>query len=397
MEQKKKWTIDKVGTLLLIVFNLLYGALLVYLHYNQLLFEVGGPFEADTPYHVKMAVEDNWYYSFTAFVYVFLYKFPWGDMLTAIFLSLCELATIFGTYLLLKEIWKKYQIKIGTAVTLLGATALNFVMAFYVKAVNERHYIGYQNASIWHNSTYICMKLVSVFVLWYFLKLIDEYKNKLTVKQWIIFTALVALSTGIKPSFLMVFAPVMAIMLLIDWIKGTKFRKVFVFGLTVIPSLLIILWQNVVLFGADTGNGFTIKPFYTLAQRSDNPKIALVLSVLFPAIVGLFHIKDVWKDKLYLGSLLIWAFGFLEVFLFVESGTRSKDANFMWGYSISLFVLFLISFVRWLRDCLHKDFLGKMKVIRCGYLVVTGAVFAYHVISGIWFFGILLTGATYFA
>ena len=397
MEQKKKWTIDKVGTLLLIVFNLLYGALLVYLHYNQLLFEVGGPFEADTPYHVKMAVEDNWYYSFTAFVYVFLYKFPWGDMLTAIFLSLCELATIFGTYLLLKEIWKKYQIKIGTAVTLLGATAFNFVMAFYVKAVNERHYIGYQNASIWHNSTYICMKLVSVFVLWYFLKLIDEYKNKLTVKQWIIFTALVALSTGIKPSFLMVFAPVMAIMLLIDWIKGTKFRKVFVFGLTVIPSLLIILWQNVVLFGADTGNGFTIKPFYTLAQRSDNPKIALVLSVLFPAIVGLFHIKDVWKDKLYLGSLLIWAFGFLEVFLFVESGTRSKDANFMWGYSISLFVLFLISFVRWLRDCLHKDFLGKMKVIRCGYLVVTGAVFAYHVISGIWFFGILLTGATYFA
>ena len=397
MEQKKKWTIDKVGTLLLIVFNLLYGALLVYLHYNQLLFEVGGPFEADTPYHVKMAVEDNWYYSFTAFVYVFLYKFPWGNMLTAIFLSLCELATIFGTYLLLKEIWKKYQIKIGTAVTLLGATALNFVMAFYVKAVNQRHYIGYQNASIWHNSTYICMKLVSVFVLWYFLKLIDEYKNKLTVKQWIIFTALVALSTGIKPSFLMVFAPVMAIMLLIDWIKGTKFRKVFVFGLTVIPSLLIILWQNVVLFGADTGNGFTIKPFYTLAQRSDNPKIALVLSVLFPAIVGLFHIKDVWKDKLYLGSLLIWAFGFLEVFLFVESGTRSKDANFMWGYSISLFVLFLISFVRWLRDCLHKDFLGKMKVIRCGYLVVTGAVFAYHVISGIWFFGILLTGATYFA
>lgn len=397
MEQKKKWTIDKVGTLLLIVFNLLYGALLVYLHYNQLLFEVGGPFEADTPYHVKMAVEDNWYYSFTAFVYVFLYKFPWGNMLTAIFLSLCELATIFGTYLLLKEIWKKYQIKIGTAVTLLGATALNFVMAFYVKAVNERHYIGYQNASIWHNSTYICMKLVSVFVLWYFLKLIDEYKNKLTVKQWIIFTALVALSTGIKPSFLMVFAPVMAIMLLIDWIKGTKFRKVFVFGLTVIPSLLIILWQNVVLFGADTGNGFTIKPFYTLAQRSDNPKIALVLSVLFPAIVGLFHIKDVWKDKLYLGSLLIWAFGFLEVFLFVESGTRSKDANFMWGYSISLFVLFLISFVRWLRACLHKDFLGKMKVIRCGYLVVTGAVFAYHVISGIWFFGILLTGATYFA
>ncbi len=397
MEQKKKWTIDKVGIIFLVIINIIYGALLVYLHYNQTLFEVGGPFEADTPYHIKMAVEDNFYYSFTAFVYMFLYKFPCGNLLASVFLSLCELATIFGTYLLLNELWKKYEVKVATAATLLAATALNFVMAFYVKAANARHYIGYQNASIWHNSTYICMKLVGVFVLWYFLKLLDVYKKKLSIKQWLIFTALVALSTGVKPSFLLVFAPVMAIMLLVDLIKGTKFSRVFIFGFTVIPSLIIILWQNIVLFGADTGNGFTIKPFYTLAQRSDNPKIALVLSVLFPAIVGLIHIKDVWKDKIYLGSLFIWAFGFLEVFLFAESGTRSKDGNFMWGYSISLFVLFLISFVRWLRDCMNKEFLGKLKVLRYGYLVIAGGVFAYHVVSGIWFFGILLTGATYFA
>lgn len=397
MEQKKHLTRDNIGTIVLIIINIIYGALLVYLHYNQTLFEVGGPFESDLPYHIKMAVEDNWYYSFTAFVYVFLYKFSCGNLLVGIFLALCQLLTVFGTYLLLKELWKHYEIKMSTGATLLCAMTLNFVMAFYVKSVNARHYIGYQNATIWHNSTYICMKMVGVFVLWYFLKLMDSYKTKLSVKQWISFMLLVALSTGIKPSFLMVFAPVMAIMLLMDWIKGTKFSKVFLFGLTVIPSLLIILWQNVVLFGEDTGNSFLIKPFYTLAQRSDNPKIALLFSVLFPAIVGIFHIRDVWKDKVYLGSLMIWAFGFMEVFLFVESGTRSKDANFMWGYSISLFVLFVISLVRWIRDFKNKEFLGKCKALRYGYLVVTGATFTYHVISGLWFLGILLSGATYFA
>lgn len=397
MEKTKRLTNDKVLTLGLILINMIYGALLVYLHYNQTLFVEGGPFEADVPYHIKMAVEDNWYYSFTAYVYVFLYKFPCGNMLAAIFLSLCHLGTIYGTYLLLKEVWKHYELQIKTGMTLLCATVLNFVMAFYVKAVNARHYIGYQNPTVWHNSTYICMKLVGVFVLWYFLKLINVYKNKLSVKQWIIFTMLLALTTGVKPSFLMVFTPVMAIMLLVDWIRGTKFSRVFIFGLTVIPSLLIILWQNVVLFGEDTGNGFLIKPFYTLAQRSDNPKIALLFSVLFPAIVGIFHIKDVWKDKIYIGSLLIWIVGFLEVFLFAETGTRSKDANFMWGYSISLFALFLISLVRWIRDIRNKEFLGKYKVLRYGYLGVTGAAFVYHVISGVWFFGILLTGATYFS
>ena len=397
MKQINKFSKDKIGTLVLVILNLIYGGFLVYLHYNQTFFEIGKPFESDLPFHINMAVVDNWYYSFTAFVYVFLYKLPYSNMLVALFLTICELLTIYGTYLLLKEVWKKYEVKVNSAMTLLSATTLNFVMAFYVKAVNACHYIGYQNATIWHNSTYICMKLLAVFVLWYFLKLMDTYKEKLPVKKWFVFTGLVALSTGIKPSFLMVFAPVMAIMLLIDWLKGAKFSKVFCFGLTVIPSLLIILWQNMVLFGSDTGNSFIIKPFYTLAARSDNPKVALLFSVLFPAIVGIFHIKDVWKDKLYFGSLLVWGFGFLEVFLFVESGTRSKDSNFMWGYSISLFILFLISLVRWVRDLKNKEFLGKIKGIRYAYLITAGATFAYHVVSGLWFFFILLSGATYFS
>ena len=397
MKQINKFSKDKIGTLFLVILNLIYGGFLVYLHYNQTFFEIGKPFESDLPFHINMAVVDNWYYSFTAFVYVFLYKLPYSNMLVAIFLAVCELLTIYGTYLLLKEVWKKYELKVNTSMTLLSATTLNLLMAFYVKAVNASHYIGYQNATIWHNSTYICMKLLAVFVLWYFMKLMDSYKEKLPIKKWLVFTGLVALSTGIKPSFLMVFAPVMAIMLLIDWIKGVKFLKVFWFGLTVIPSLLIILWQNMVLFGSDTGNSFIIKPFYTLAARSDNPKVALLFSVLFPAIVGIFHIKDVWKDKLYFGSLLVWGFGFLEVFLFVESGTRSKDSNFMWGYSISLFILFLISLVRWVRDLKNKEFLGKIKGIRYAYLIITGATFVYHVVSGLWFFGILLSGATYFS
>lgn len=397
MKRINKFSKDKIGTLVLVILNLIYGGFLVYLHYNQTFFEIGKPFESDLPFHINMAVVDNWYYSFTAFVYVFLYKLPYSNMLVALFLTICELLTIYGTYLLLKEVWKKYEIEVNSSMTLLSATALNLVMAFYVKAVNACHYIGYQNTTIWHNSTYICMKLLAVFVLWYFLKLMDSYKEKLPIKKWLVFTGLVALSTGIKPSFLMVFAPVMAIMLLIDWLKGAKFSKVFCFGLTVIPSLLIILWQNMVLFGSDTGNSFIIKPFYTLAARSDNPKVALLFSVLFPAIVGIFHIKDVWKDKLYFGSLLVWGFGFLEVFLFVESGTRSKDSNFMWGYSISLFILFLISLVRWVRDLKNKEFLGKIKGIRYAYLIIAGATFAYHVYSGLWFFCILLSGATYFS
>ena len=241
------------------------------------------------------------------------------------------------------------------------------------------------------------MKLFAILVIVQFLRLMNKYKKGLSVKEWFVFTLLLLITTGIKPNFLMVFAPVMAIMLLIDLLKGTAFKRVFIFGASVLPSLGIILWQNVVLFGSDTGNGYAISPFYTLAMHSDNPKITLLLSVLFPGIVALFHIKDIWKDKLYIGSYMIWLFGFLEVFLFVETGNRAKDANFMWGYSISLFLIFVLSVIRLIRDYKDKNFLAGCKALRVSYLTAAWACFIWHVISGIWFFAILLTGATFFS
>ena len=50
----------------------LYMALCLYLYINQLKYPVTGRFEADTPVHVSMAVDDGFYYSLTAFVYLLL-------------------------------------------------------------------------------------------------------------------------------------------------------------------------------------------------------------------------------------------------------------------------------------------------------------------------------------
>ena len=57
MEQSKKFSKDKIITILLMIANLIYGGLLVYLHYNQTLFEVGKPFESDLPFHIKMGIQ----------------------------------------------------------------------------------------------------------------------------------------------------------------------------------------------------------------------------------------------------------------------------------------------------------------------------------------------------
>lgn len=389
---------EKYIQYLLLGICILYGFLLVYLFYNQTLFVEGGAFESDTPYHISMAVEDGWYYSFTAYIYLFFSLFSAANELTAVFLSAVTVATIYGTYLLLKECLWQRQVTLPASQLMGAAMALNFVMAFYIKAASRLHYIGYQSASIWHNSTYICMKCAAVFALWQFMKIYRTYEKDLTLGRWLGFAGLLLIATGVKPSFLMVFAPVMACMLLVDWLRYKKpFFKVFLFGCTVIPSLLVILWQNLVLFGEDTGNGFVIQPFYTLFMHSDNPKVTILLSLVFPGVIFVFHWKDFFKDRIFSGGVLIWLLGFIEVALFTESGKRARDANFMWGYSFSIFVFFCIGLIKLIEDYKNREYLGGRPFLRKAYLVSATAIFAYHVVCGLWFFGILLTGASYWS
>ncbi len=368
----------------------IYGCLCGFLYYKQLINYGTGLFEADTPEHVRMAVEDHFAYSITAFIYMFLSLFKYSEVLIASFLGTATALSVVFTDKLIRKCLEIYSVNCPGILVFVGSFVANFVMGFYLKFANVQHYIGYQNANMWHNSTYICMRLVAVFVL---IKYIDIYKSqKLNVKDWLIFAGLLAVSTAVKPSFLVVFAPAMAVALVIDLIKKVPFKKVFVLGCTVFPALAVMALQSMVLFGGDTGNGYTIKPFAALAQRGDHPKVTVILSILFPLVIFFAHIKDFYKDRLYSMGLLVWLWGFLEVFLFAETGQRSGDGNFLWGYSIALFVIFLSSMIK-----LYKDFNDmKKNAFSTSYVVVATVLLVWHTISGIWYWALLFTGVTYF-
>lgn len=373
---------NKIVTTLLLILILLYGLGCTYLYYNQLFWADTGMFESDLPFHISMAVEDHWFYSLTAICYGLFYMTPWGNGLTALLLGAVTVATIFATASLVEELTgSKFNINIVLTVSIM----CNVVMPFYLSVAGSKRYIGYQSPSIWHNSTYICMKLAAILTFTAYLKLKDKYAEGLSVKQWLSFALLLIICNAIKPSFALTFLPVMALLLLVDLIKKTNFWKIVIFGLSVIPSLLVVLFQNMVLFGEDTGNGIIIKPFYALAMRGDHPKITLILSIAFPLAVFAFAClekivnKNKVFDKNYVLTLLIWLSGFLQVFLLTESGSRSLDSNFFWGYSIALFFIYLTSLIKTIEE----------KNIIC-YLI-----FAYQTYCGIYFFLCLLEGTTY--
>lgn len=370
-----------------------YGVLCLYLFYMQSIQPLdynNRYFQSDLPYHISMIIDDGWYYSFTAYAYQLLYMLGGkGTALIALFLAVVTVLGIVFTEKLLRLLCNKSKTDI---LTMSGALALNFVMPFFWTLAGEYRYVSYQSGNLWHNSTYQCMKLFALAAMLYYEKLEKGYREKITVKQWITMAVLLFICTGIKPSFLTVFAPVLAVKLLVDLVKRVPFKQIFLLGSTVLPACGVVLWQSMVLFGQDTGNGTTFDPWYTFSLHANKPKLAVLCSLAFPLVVLLFSLKDLWKDKRYLFVWGMTGVGFLEALCLVETGSRSRDGNFLWGYCFAIFLIMIYSFEKWV-GFLKKE---EHRMLYRIAFVIAGVVLAYQVFCGVYFFARLMQGETYF-
>ena len=368
-----------------------YGVTCLWLYFRQSIADLGTsvdgviPFQSDLPLHISMVIEDHWYYSFTAYIYQILHWLCQGSTVgIAMFLALVSVITIYVTEDLMVYLAGKKE---KNWQTLLLAISLNFVMPIFLRCVGEYRYVSYQSANIWHNSTYICMKLAALLTIHYYFRLEEKYKDGLTTREWLIFAFLNMICTGVKPSFLLAFSPIMGICLLIDLLKGVSFSKIFIFGSAMLPSGLVLVWQQAVLFGEDTGNGVALNPWFTFSLHCAKPKLAVICSVVFCALVVAFTFIKEYKDKKYIFILAMAALGFLEALCLVEQGNRSVDGNFVWGYSFCLFMLFTMCVAKWFRLNRSKN--------QFALKLFLGLVYACHVYFGLYFFIKLAFGASY--
>lgn len=386
-----------------IILMIVYGICCTYLYYMQSNHMEGQYFESDLPYHIDMAM-DGWGYSLTAIVYRLFSYIPNSNLWIALFLALFTVGTIVCTMYVLRPYVK-------SAVTRMGiASACGMVMPFFIRAIQQTRYIGYQSPSIWHNSTYIVMKLFATLALFLCFDIAKQYSEKLNWKKCVAFAILLALTTATKTSFVAVFAPAAIFLLIGDGLTGVPVKRLMAVATTIIPTILVVLFQEAVLFGEDTGNGITIDFGYTVFLRAETPQYTMILSALFPVLIFLFNIiyviKDTFRDmkqkskglshREFWVSWGMWFFGALELLFLKETGAREKDANFAWGYSYCLFVLFVISCVYFVRNLKSDTFLGGRKTAKILYGIGGGLILGYHIYCGIYFFIRLLEGTTYF-
>ena len=413
------------GTIFIIISSLVftfYCFELVLLHYNQTLYPVTGKYESDLFAHIEMAL-DGWGYSVLAvFFRLFSYLNDFGfHFAIAALLCIFEAGTLALTYILLK------RYRLGTKTAVVFAAFTGFAMPFYIRAIQPYRYIGYQSGSIWHNSTYIAMKFFALLCILLFLAISENYKEKLSVGAVIAFALLLAATTSVKTNFILVFAPVALVFLIIDAILGVPFKRILVCALTVIPSILVILFQEVVLFGESTGNGIIIDPLYSVYLRAEKPYFTMILSAAFLIMILLYNFIPVLKDtiadlkdkkrglthRFFILSWAMWFVGFLELILLRETGQRELDDNFAWGYDFCIFVLFVVSVIYFARnvssltnkiilcDMSDKTDMSKKEKspasgIGIAYEVIAFAVLLYQVYCGVYFFVRLSQGLTFF-
>ena len=387
----------------------IYGAACLWLYYHQSVVDLTAtgniPYQSDLPLHISMVVEDHWLYSFTAFAYQLLYWLCGGGTIgIALFLMTVSVATVYATENLICLFFSKgtpagrmeeavslakvTQGKVKTWHTLGLALSLNLVMPAYLRFVGEFRYVSYQAPNVWHNSTYLCMKLVALITIWYYFVLADHYEKGLSVKEWVTFMLLNVLCTGIKPSFLVAFSPVMGIFLLVDLFRKVSFRRILIFGSALLPSGLVILWQNTVLFGEETGNGIGFKPWFSFSLHAAIPKLAVICSALFCILVVAATIFWNWKERTYQFILGMTAVGFLEALCLVENGSRAVDGNFLWGYGFCLFLLFALCSVK----CMQMKQTGGWLALK---LACVG-IYGWHLWCGLYFFVRLVAGEGFF-
>ncbi|MCR5031449.1 MAG: hypothetical protein K6A92_01155 [Lachnospiraceae bacterium] len=370
----------------------LYGAAALYLYVRQSQWVDGAVYESDLPAHISMAQEDGGIYSLTSLLYRLLAPLPYGTFCIALFLALCTVGAVYAAAALIRELSGERNYPEGFYE--LAGLIVNLVMPCYIKGFADGRYIGMQSPSVWHNSTYIAMKFPALLSLLIFIRMEKQIREKIKASDWLIFTFLLLLTTAVKPSFLVVFAPMMLVYLLRDLIKGVPFGRLFIFGCGVLPSLAVILIQNALLFGADTGNGFAVLPGQAMMQHTGYPLVVTVLSLLFPLTVLAFHIRKLTENAWYRGAWIMAGIGFLEYFLLAETGTRISDGNFLWGYSIAICALFIASLVVWLEDCLKWKEKENSLPGKVGALLAVAALI-WHLYCGIYFFVNLVQGTSY--
>lgn len=268
---------------------------------------------------------------------------------------------------------------------MIGAATLIIMLVepIFIFTAPERIYMGYISPNPYHNPTYLLMR---PFALAAFFNVIDNLFSKWNWKQSVIMVILIACASLAKPSFTVTLIPAVGLLILFFYMRKLRtinwYYLIFPLG---IGSLIMLGTQFLVSYGDKNGEQILIAPFKALLLYVPNVPLILIfgfLSILFPLLVSIFHLKENAHRPSF---QLVWLTFFVSLaydYLLYEI----KDIycnNFAWGAMFAVFLLFVETIIIFGRKILQKGFKASIKNWETA---LPGAILLLHFGCGIYYF-----------
>ena len=183
--------------------------------------------------------------------------------------------------------------------------------------------------------------------------------------------------------------------------KFGNFKQSVLYALCYVPTLIGLLSQYSGVFQGKSArgedNGLGIELFRVWNLYTTNLPVSMLLATAFPFVVLVIHVKLLKNDSGFRFAWQIYLSGILTSIVFYEKGFREGHFNFAWGYMCGLFIVFMYSFIIWIKDLKSIQMKDKVQMIKTSSMIVLETIpMIVHIALGLKYFVFLSKGGLYY-
>lgn len=253
-------------------------------------------------------------------------------------------------------------------------------------------FYGTYSGNPWHNATYIATRPFAIISFFSFASLLNNYENKVDLKDAIVFGVSLFLTTMTKPSFTFVLVSTAGLIMAYRLIRSkfSNIKNTLLLTVCFLPTFVALLYQFRDVFGSGNTaeeHGIGFGWFEVWNYFSENIPASIFYANVFSIVCFMWFVFDLKKDGLYRFSIEIFAVSVLEAGLLLEKGDRIHHFNFGWGYMHGIFFLEVVTALKLVQQTIS----GKKKLLS----VIGWIFFAIQLVAGILYFKGVYAGLDY--
>jgi hypothetical protein len=290
-----------------------------------------------------------------------------------------------------KALVKYYQPGIEhNGVTLLAAVAANHFAAIFIPSYNPLPYLGQWSPNIWHSPTMALLKPLAIMGFWGTMICLAPPQPGRRWIPWLTSLTLLA-GTLAKPSFSICFIPAIVLFLLVFHLREFRMSKcallLFLPSACLLASQFLHTYSHLAQPTTPYQDSIVLSFFGATRAYAPSAFVSSLLVLAFPLSVLLAIRRRVLQNRPLLVSYVLGLVGFFQGSFLAEEN-KLRHANFVFGYIISLFMLYLFSLIEYL-SWMRPE--GKAKVATPWKIAVSLIMLA-HLVSGLLYWRSLVLG-----